>query len=189
VLDPPASNTDGFIWRGTCVSTTQLDGPIWNKVSLYHPWKTYDAGTFHFKNLLNSHREAMCKMLLLLTPMVFFREIHVFFELSWKGLFGRKIACLHLQNPKLQEVLHSKTNSVLTGKQCARCSCFYHRWCSFERQMCVFNSAEWAYLEQSDLISTLKNVSCMKYSFQKLTEFSKGINVLDDPASNVIGFL
>jgi hypothetical protein len=56
----PASNTDGFLSRDTCVSSTQLNMPILNKMSL------------------------------------------------------------HLENPDLQEVFLSKTNSILTGKQCAR---------------------------------------------------------------------
>jgi hypothetical protein len=38
------------------------------------------------------------------------------------GLFGEKGAYFHLETPKFQEVFLSKTNSVLTRKQCARCS-------------------------------------------------------------------
>jgi hypothetical protein len=47
-----------------------------------------------------------------------------------------------LENPKWQEILLSKSNSILRSKQCARCYFFYHRWFSFERYMCFFNSAE-----------------------------------------------
>jgi hypothetical protein len=50
-------------------------------------------------------------------------------------------------------------------------------------------SAEYAYLCQRELISTLKNLSCRRYSFQKLTQFSQGNNVLDFPASNTDGSL
>jgi hypothetical protein len=64
LLDAPASMTDAFLWRATCVST-QLNMPIWNKKSL--------------------------------SPV---------------------------ENAKLQEVFLSKTNSILTVKPCARCSCF-----------------------------------------------------------------
>jgi hypothetical protein len=53
-----------------------------------------------------------------------------------------------------------------------------------ERYMYFLNSAELAYLEQTDPISTLKRLSCRKYSFQKLTQFSPGNNMLDVPASN-----
>jgi hypothetical protein len=41
-----------------------------------------------------------------------------------KGLFGANRAYPHLETPKLQEVFLSKTNSFLTGKQCAIFSCF-----------------------------------------------------------------
>jgi hypothetical protein len=38
-------------------------------------------------------------------------------------------------------------------------------------------------------ISILKHLSCRKYSFEKLTQFSQGKNVPDVPASNTYGFL
>jgi hypothetical protein len=63
-------------------------------------------------------------MFLLLTRMGCLGEIHVVIQLSLIGLFGTKKAYLHLEKPKLQEVLPLKSNSVLTGKECARCSCF-----------------------------------------------------------------
>jgi hypothetical protein len=34
VLDAYASNTDGFLFRDTCVSSTQLNKPVWNIKSL-----------------------------------------------------------------------------------------------------------------------------------------------------------
>jgi hypothetical protein len=34
VLDAPASDTNGFLWRDTCVFSTQLKRPIWKKESL-----------------------------------------------------------------------------------------------------------------------------------------------------------
>jgi hypothetical protein len=34
VLDAPASMTDAFHWRATCVFSTLLNMPIWNKKSL-----------------------------------------------------------------------------------------------------------------------------------------------------------
>jgi hypothetical protein len=40
VLDVPASNTDGFLSSDTCVSTTQLNRPLWNIESLSPPGKT-----------------------------------------------------------------------------------------------------------------------------------------------------
>jgi hypothetical protein len=55
--------------------------------------------------------------------------------------------------------------------------------------MCFFKSAEQAYLKQREPIPTLKNLSCKMYSFQKLTQFSQGNNVLDAPASKTDCFL
>jgi hypothetical protein len=37
VLDATPSNIDGFPWRGVCVSSTQLNRPIWKKESLCQP--------------------------------------------------------------------------------------------------------------------------------------------------------
>jgi hypothetical protein len=31
MLDVPASNIEVFFWRDTCVTSTTLDRPIWNK--------------------------------------------------------------------------------------------------------------------------------------------------------------
>jgi hypothetical protein len=43
-------------------------------------------------------------------------------------------------------------------------------------------------VEQADPLSTLKYLSFRKYSFQRLTPFSEGNNVLDAAASNIDGF-
>jgi hypothetical protein len=63
-------------------------------------------------------------MLLILWHMVFYQKIHVFLLLRWIGLLGTKWAFWHLENSGLQEVFPPKTNSVLPGKQFARCSSF-----------------------------------------------------------------
>jgi hypothetical protein len=55
--------------------------------------------------------------------------------------------------------------------------------------MCFIISAEEAYLEQRESISTLKNTKGRKYSVQKLTQFSKGNIVLHASAGNTYGFL
>jgi hypothetical protein len=50
VLDAATSNIGGFLWRDTCVSSTQLNRPIWNKVSLSTPSKLWFVGSIPFKN-------------------------------------------------------------------------------------------------------------------------------------------
>jgi hypothetical protein len=37
VLDAPASNMGVSLWRDICVSSTQMNRPIWNKESLSPP--------------------------------------------------------------------------------------------------------------------------------------------------------
>jgi hypothetical protein len=54
--------------------------------------------------------------------------------------------------------------------------------------MCFFNLAGWACFEQTEHFSTLKTLICRKYTFQKLTQFLQGNNVLDAPASDTSGF-
>jgi hypothetical protein len=60
---------------------------------------------------------------------------------------------------------------------------------SLSEDLCFFKLAELVYLEKTEPISTLKHLSRRKYSFQKLTQFFQGINVLDAPASNIDDFL
>jgi hypothetical protein len=55
--------------------------------------------------------------------------------------------------------------------------------------MCFNNSAELAYLQQIETFSNLKNLSSKKYSFQYLSQFSQGNNVLEVAASNIGVFL
>jgi hypothetical protein len=102
---------------------------------------------------------------------------------------GRRWAFFHLGNCNLQEIFLSKANSVLIGKQCARCPCFYNTWVSFKRYMCVFNSVEEAYLELHELYSTLKTMICRIYIFRKFTLSSQGHNALDSHSSHSECFL
>jgi hypothetical protein len=44
-------------------------------------------------------------------------------------------------------------------------------------------------VEQTELISTLKQLIWMMHFFQKLTQFSQRNNVLDAAATNIDGFL
>jgi hypothetical protein len=103
VQDAASSSIDDFLWRDTCVSSTQLNRSFWNKMILYPPWnfdlqevflsKTNSILTW--KHVLDSHG---CN------TMVFFWEVHVFLLLSWIGLFVGNRAYLHQETLKLQEV-------------------------------------------------------------------------------------
>jgi hypothetical protein len=59
----------------------------------------------------------------------------------------------------------------------------------FQRYLCSFNSPEYAYLEQNEPLSTLKIVICSRDSFQNLTQFSIGKNVLGASSFNTDGCL
>jgi hypothetical protein len=60
------------------------------------------------KKLLSSYWATMCYMLLLLTKVVFFREMHKFLQITWTGLLLANRTYLHLEKPNLQEVFPEK---------------------------------------------------------------------------------
>jgi hypothetical protein len=99
MLYAPASNTDIFLLGDTCVSSTQLNRPIWNNESLAPPGKHKLLEVFLSQTYSILTGKKMCYMLLFLTQMFFFQEIHVFLQLSGIGLFGKKRAYLHIENP------------------------------------------------------------------------------------------
>jgi hypothetical protein len=123
VLDTTASHGDGCLRRDTCDSSYQLNRSIWNKMSISLTWKLWFSGSIPFRNEINFYRETMCYNILLLTQMVFFRDIHVFPQLCWTGQFGANSSYIHLENYDFQEVFLSKTNWIVTGQQHTRCSC------------------------------------------------------------------
>jgi hypothetical protein len=108
-------------------------------------------------------------MLLLLTLMVFFQEIHVF-QLRWIGLFEANKASLHLETCQLQEVFHLKSNSILTEKQWAGCCSFKNTWFSSEMYMCFFYLALLAYWQKMSISTHRKlwfagSIPSKTYSF------------------------
>jgi hypothetical protein len=57
----------------------------------------------------------MCSMILLLSQIVFFREIHVFLQLNSIGLLETNRAYLHREKAKLQEVYVAKLTHFSQG--------------------------------------------------------------------------
>jgi hypothetical protein len=200
---------------------------------------------FPFNKYITSHWETMCSSILLLTPIVFFREIHVFLQVNSIGLLETNRAYLHLETFKFQELLLSKTNSVLTGSSVSdaqrvnadgflsRDPCvpptLLHTHTSNKISLCtpwdtygaevfpskrnqfslgnnllvfqlltymVFSAGIYVFLQlwwiglfgRRKPISTLRNLTCKKYCFQRDSQFSQGNNVLDAAASNIDGF-
>jgi hypothetical protein len=66
-----SSNIDGFLWRDTCVSLTQLNRPIATTRTHRHTEKPKFQEVF-FSKTNSILRESICKMLLLIIHMVFF---------------------------------------------------------------------------------------------------------------------
>jgi hypothetical protein len=135
MLDAPASNTDGFLLRDTCLSSTWLNRSICNKMRLCPAWKL-SLRTYSFQktnsilqvnNVLDT---AASKINGYLSRDTCVSSTHM------KRSFGGIRPFLHHEIPKLQQVLVSWTSSLLTGIQYAWCSCIYHRWFS-SRDACV----------------------------------------------------
>jgi hypothetical protein len=57
VLYVGVSNIHDFVWRDTCVSSTQQSSPIWSNVSCNPPWKPWFARSILLKKELKSYRK------------------------------------------------------------------------------------------------------------------------------------
>jgi hypothetical protein len=106
----------------------------------------------------------MCLTLLLVTHMVFCRGMYLFLQCSWTGLL-KKVSISASWTFWFVVSIHSRTNSILTGRQCAGGSSFWQRSFSFMRYMSFFPLVELVYLEQNEPFSTLKSVIYTKYSY------------------------
>jgi hypothetical protein len=87
----------------------------------------------------------------------------------------------------LQEIFLSKTNSILQENNvldAAASNIDDFLW----TDTCVSSPHLKRSLVQTEPIFTMKYLNCSKYTFQKLTQFSQGKNMLDTPASNTDGF-
>jgi hypothetical protein len=128
-------------------------------------------------------------MLLLLTHVVFFQEIHVILQLSWIGLLATNRAfstmkiliwrkylfqklALFQQGNNVLDTSDSNTHGFLSRDTFASSS--------------YLNKPVW---KKKECFSTLKTLICRMYSIQKLTQISHVNNVLCAPASDTDIFL
>jgi hypothetical protein len=132
-----------------------------------YTWNTYVAGVSTCKKVLNFHRETMCLMVPLLRQTVSFREMYVFLNVSWLGLFGTKWTLMHLEHSEWQESFLWKTNAIVTGNQCARCSWDEKQCISLKRYMLYFNSEKYFYLQQESLSRAWKTSLAGGIPFKK----------------------
>jgi hypothetical protein len=79
VLHTLASNTKGFLSRDTCVSSTQLIRPIWNKDSLSSP-ETPKSQDVYCQKLSQFSLKTMCQMHLLLHRCLSLERFMCFFN-------------------------------------------------------------------------------------------------------------
>jgi hypothetical protein len=89
VLDATASNIDGFLWRGSCVFSIQLNRPIWSKQSLCTPW-THKLQEYSFQKLTPLSQGINVLDASATNTDGFLQEIHLFHQLSWRGLQEQK---------------------------------------------------------------------------------------------------
>jgi hypothetical protein len=133
-------------------------------------------------------RRKQCAIHCSLRHWSFSLERYICFCNSAEGLFGSIWVFLYLENSDFQEVLHSITKSIHTGKQWASglsCSpdCVLQEIHEYIQLSCIdFFGTKWAFVHIEVLI-------CMKYSFQNLIQFSQGSNVLEAAVSNTDGSL
>jgi hypothetical protein len=110
--DAAASIIDGCLWRDTCVSSPQLNRPIWSKKCLSPPRSTYFSRSISFKSSLSYHRETMCCCFCFYTDGFPSRDTCVSSsKMNWWICSKRSL--FHLEKFGLQEELLSKTNWVL----------------------------------------------------------------------------
>jgi hypothetical protein len=99
ILDVPASNTGGFLSRDTRVTSAQHNRPMQQTESI-STLKHLSCRRYSFKkNWILTRNHVL--ILLVLTQMIFFRELHVFLHLSWIGwigVFRTKWGFVYLEN-------------------------------------------------------------------------------------------
>jgi hypothetical protein len=79
VLDAAAASLDGFLWSGTCVSSTQLNR-VHGVNRAYSHLETLLLQDVFLPKLTHHRRKTMCLVLLLLTCVVLFERYTCFFS-------------------------------------------------------------------------------------------------------------
>jgi hypothetical protein len=133
--------TDGFPWRDTCVSWSKMNWWICSKISLFHLenfglyevllsktfWVSRDNNVLHAVATFIAGflwRDTCGSSTLVNSPLWSILRLFP----PWKTVVAGSILF--------------QTNAILTGKPCARCSCFNQGWFSFDKYLCFFNLAK-----------------------------------------------
>jgi hypothetical protein len=168
------------------VSSTELNCPIWNRLSLCIPSAMWLAKSILFKSSFDSHRETMSCMILLLAQ-IFFWGVHVFLQVSWICEFGTCTAYLHVDTLSCR-FIPFKTNSIVTAK-----NVLVALVSNIDSFLLIFTFVSSTVLNSPICdkmnLSTPWNSDLEESSFQILTQFSQQNNVPDAPASNTACFV
>jgi hypothetical protein len=96
------SNIDGFLWTDTCVSSPQKNRPIWNKVSLCSPSRSYVAKVFIFLSIVKSHKKC---------------DTCCSFKHTWLSLRDKFVSSTQLNGPIWNNVnLSQPSKTCIAGK-------------------------------------------------------------------------
>jgi hypothetical protein len=126
VQDTTASNTDCFLWRDSCFSSTQLIVLFGTKRAYLHLEKP-KLHLYSYQELTQFSQGNNVLDASVSNTTCFFLEIHVYLQFSRIGQLVTR-AYLHLEKSKFEEVSISQTYSILTGNQCATWCILLHRW-------------------------------------------------------------
>jgi hypothetical protein len=105
ILDPAASNIDGFLWRGTWLSSTQLNSPNGENKAYLALETTTNQEVFLSKTNMDGF---------------LLRDICVSSTYLNRRIWN-KVSIVYFENWDLQGVFVSRTNWILAGTHCARC--------------------------------------------------------------------
>jgi hypothetical protein len=124
VLDAASPNVVGFPWRDTCVCSYQLNTPIWSyRAYLQLEHQSCRKYSFHNLTQFSQGNNVLDAAASNIEGLLWRGEVHVSSIQANRPIRSKQSQSLQ-ETHKLQEVLLSKTNLILTGKQCARWSCF-----------------------------------------------------------------
>jgi hypothetical protein len=109
--------------RDKCVSPTELSRPDCNKMSLSQSWQLWFPGSTPFQTELRSHKGTPCDILQSLTQTFVFWDLHVFLQLVWIRPIWKKMSISSPSKFRLEVSIPFQSYLILTGQQCASCSC------------------------------------------------------------------
>jgi hypothetical protein len=177
----------GFFWEIYVFLQLSWIG-LFGAKTAYHHLEAPKLRKHYFQILTQFSQGKSVLELLLLIQMIFYREIHLFLQLSWIGLFWAKTAYHHLETPKLQKYSFQKLTKYSQGNNVLHASDSNTH--GFLQEIHIFCPLRWAGLFSTKwAFLHFKNSDLLEVFLSKIIQFSHGNNLLNDPTSNTHGFL